>query len=226
MSQTESSPPAATQSAEPKRSSPIRLIVLLGILGILLAAFLVDMFVMYDSVNAAAARLQAASDETAGRSVKDSEEQQLTREGVVKAIGFEPTNNKVENGQLKEYYRWWGALPLQRRFIEVIYADQEGKHFVSYEISNRDIMGRDVDPDVAKPGQQTPAGDPEAPVPSAPTGPAAPMPGLEVMPPAGKGEDDAGESTPDKEESPSITPAEDADKPGEDADKDDDSTEE
>lgn len=225
MSQTESSPPAATQPAEPKRSSPIRLIVLLAVLGVLLIAFLVDMFVMYDSVNAAAKRLNAAAMDASASSIEGDSTGFLPREGVVKAIGFEPTNSRIVDGKLVEKYRWWGAIPLERRFLEVNYDDEEGEKYQGYTISNANIFGQDVDEE-AKPVQQEPGADPEAPVPGAPTGPAAPMPVPGPMPPAGKGNEGAVDPTPDKEEASSATPVEDADKPVEDADKDDDSTEE
>ena len=140
------SQPAVTQPVEAKKGSPVRLIVLLGILGIVLTAFLVDMFVMYDSVKAAEKRLVETSRELAQKPFEaNGESPYLTREAVAKVIGFAPTNSTAEGGQLKEYYRWWGALPLQRRFIEVIYKDEEGTRYDHFQISNSRLFGPDDD---------------------------------------------------------------------------------
>ena len=169
MSQVDAPQPSATQPAEPKKGSPIRLIVLLGILAIVLTGFLVDLFWMYDQVKAASDRLQKAADEIAERPREEGKPQFLSREDVAKAIGFQPTTAKVENDQLIEHYRWWGALPLERRFIMVKYADSNGKYYSGYEISNRDIFGQDE----------------EESQPPAPAQPVTPIPGDGGMPPGG-----------------------------------------
>jgi len=176
MSQLDS-PQPATRPAEPKPSSPVRLIVLLAILGIVLAGFLVDTFMMYDQVKAASKRLEAAANEVAGQSFDKSKPAWLSHEEVAKAIGFQPTNSNVEDGRLVEHYRWWGSIPLQRRFIMVMYDDVEGQRYSGYEISNRNIFGQDED-DLAKeveppPEQPQPEGGEAPPQGSMPM----PMPG-------------------------------------------------
>lgn len=211
MSQLDSSQPAATQPVEPKKSSPVRLIVLLSVLAIVLTGFMVDMFWMYDSVDAAAQRLQAAADEMAGRPREEGKDQRLTREDVAQAIGFQPTTSKVEGDRLIEHYRWWGPLPLQRRFIMVDYSDAEGKAYNSYEISNPDIFGKDIDPDAIKldqqqqQQQQPPTGPIQPPAGDAPAGLPTPMgpPAPSVNDPAGKEES----KTPDSKESPPVPEA-------------------
>lgn len=206
MSQIDAPQPAATQPVEPKKASPIRLMVLLVVLAIVLTGFLVDMFVMYDSVKAAAMRLQAAADATAERPRDKGKNDWLSREEVANAIGFQPTSSTVDaDGRLVEYYRWWGSLPLQRRFIMVEYVDGEGKIYNSYQISNRNIYGQDEDEEALK-VEQSPSEEG-----STPATPMPPTPGTGPMPPAGKSSEGSDESTPAKDESastPSETPAE------------------
>jgi len=213
MSHIDTPQPAATQPVEPKKASPIRLIVLLGILAIVLGAFLVDMFVMYDLVNAAVVRLNDADREASARAFEKDNPNSLSREGVEQAIGFKPTTSKVEDGKLVEHYRWWGSLPLERRFIMVTYDDEQGKKYSKSEVSNRNIFGEDKDEDVIEAEQQqpVPAGAGETPTPSQPTVGLPPMgitgpPGPAGKAPAGKEEP----KTQDSEESPS-SPAETTD---------------
>jgi hypothetical protein len=205
MSQTDAPQASVTQPAEPKRGSPIRLIVLLGVLAIVLGAFLVDLFVMFDAVNAATVRLQAAADEMASQPHENGRPQFLSREEVAQAIGFQPTSSRVENGALIEQYRWWGALPLERRYIQVVYADPDGKNYGSYTINNRDIFGNDIDPEAAA-RQQQPAGtaDPNA------TAPAPAMGGVKGPPvpqpnPPPREDAAGGEPAPDQNGSPDAS---------------------
>jgi len=183
--------------------------VLLGVLAIVLSGFLVDMFWMYDSVKAASDRLQKAADEMAQRPNENGKAQFLSREGVATAIGFQPTTSKVENGRLIEQYRWWGSLPLPRRFIEVIYSDPDGSQYDKYEISNRDIFGNDVDPDEVNKEQPpaTPA-DAGGTATDPSQTPSPPMPTGITGPPTPSGNEPAGkeESSPDEsKESPPAT---------------------
>jgi hypothetical protein len=176
--------------------------VLLGILAIVLGAFLVDIFVMYDSVNAAVVRLNNADREASARAVTKDTSNFLSREGVEQAIGFKPTTSKVENGQLIEHYRWWGSLPLERRFIMVKYTDEQGKRYASSEVNNRNIFGEDVDEDAVNPDQQSPPGDPGQPP------EASPMPMGITGPPVTSGndsEDKEASPTPDTKESSPAT---------------------
>jgi hypothetical protein len=183
------------------------LIVLLGILAIVLGAFLVDLFYMFDAVNAAAVRLQTAADEMAKRPSEKGKSQFLTQEGVVAAIGFAPTNSKVESGKLIEQYRWWGALPLERRYIQVFYSDAEGTNYDSFSINNRDIYGNDNDPEAGAAGNQAPV-DPSA-VPASPMLPGAKSPPVpEPNPQPAEASGDSGDSeTPPKDEGSPGTPS-------------------
>ena len=205
MSQTDAPQTSATQPAEPKRGSPIRLLVLLGVLAIVLGAFLVDLFIMFDAVNAATVRLQAAADEMASQPHENGKPQFLSREEVAQAIGFQPTSSRVENGTLIEQYRWWGALPLERRYIQVVYADPDGKNYGSYTINNRDIFGNDIDPEAAARQQQpTDTADPNATPPAPAMGGAKGPPVPQPNPPPR--EDAAGgEPAPDQNGSPDAS---------------------
>jgi hypothetical protein len=198
MSQTDAPQTSVAQPAEPKRGAPIRLIVLLGILAVVLGAFLVDLFYMFDAVNTATVRLQAAADEMAERPRKDGKAQFLTKEGVAAAIGFAPTTSKVEGGRLVEHYRWWGALPLERRFIMVEYEDEAGTAYKGYEISNRDIFGNDVDPEAVNLNSDSPPSDPAN---SSPP-PDAPPPGNGQTPPEREDSHPPTDSPPPAESSP------------------------
>jgi hypothetical protein len=205
MSQVDTPQSSATQPAEPKKGSPIRLMVLLGILAIVLTGFLVDLFWMYDQVKAASERLQKAADEMAERPREEGKTLFLTREGVAQAIGFPATTSTVdENGQLIEHYRWWGPLPLQRRYIAVEYTDSDGKFYSGYTISNRNILGQDEEE----------ASQAQQPAPSE----AAPVPSPEAIPPNGgvSGPPRPGPITP---EAGSSEPAAEKEKTPDDGDK-------
>jgi hypothetical protein len=230
MSQIDAPQPAATHPAEPKKASPIRLIVLLAILAVVLTGFLVDMFVMYDSVKAASLRLQAAADEIAKRPREDGKSNYLAREGVAEAIGFRPTSSNLdENGRLVEYYRWWGSLPLQRRFIMVVYEDADGERYSGYEISNRNIYGQDEDDEALQVEQQPASTDATPPTPM-PVPPTAGPPGTTLSPSGGKADGEAGDSPAENNKpEPAEPPAnkdESASTPPETPANDDSSTEE
>jgi hypothetical protein len=175
MSQVDTPQSSATQPAEPKKGTPIRLILLLGILAVVLAAFLVDLFWMYDQVKAASERLQKAADEMAERPREEGKPQFLSHDEVAQAIGFAPTISEIdEEDRLIEHYRWWGSLPLKRRYIVARYKDKEGRQYSGYTISNRDIFGQDEEEAMQQ--NQSPASS--EPVP-------APVPGVGTMPPGG-----------------------------------------
>ncbi len=141
---SETAPANPETAPTPNKGSSIRLMVLLAILLVVLAGYLVDLFSMYDGVKAATKRLDAAHEEVAAKAVGPNEKHPyLSRDAVEKAIGFPPTTSSTESGVLVEFYRWWGAIPLQRRFIEVSYKDPEGKDYHSYKVSNPRLIGDD-----------------------------------------------------------------------------------
>jgi hypothetical protein len=138
MAETTSST-AGTSSASPpaKKGSPLRLLILLGVLGVLFVGLMVDMFVMRDAVNAAAARLNDAHVKINAKGINPGDEAVfLTKSDIQDTIGFAPTYSEVQNDQLVEYYRWWGPIPLKRRYIVVFYDDQEGTKYQKYEVAN------------------------------------------------------------------------------------------
>jgi hypothetical protein len=125
---------------------------------------------------------------------------------------------------LTEHFRWWGAIPLQRRFIMVVYEDQQGTRYNRYEISNRNIYGQDEDEEAIK-AEETVSN----PVPGgAPTPPlTAPMPpGPPPIPGGGKSGEEGSEPTPDKEDpAPNSDDAPPETPPKDDGNKDDGNSE-
>jgi hypothetical protein len=178
MSQTPSSAPETVSPPAEKKGSPARLIVLLVILGVVFGGLMADLFYMYDAVEAASKRLSEESDRVAQRPVTREGSNHMTRDDVAKAIGFSPSATKVEGGQLYEYYRWWGPIPLSRRSIEVIYADEKGSRFKEHNVANPTMFGGDQDP--APPFEPAPG--------PGPSGADGEGPGPGPMPPSGDSE--------------------------------------
>ena len=143
-------PDPSTPATPEKKSSPVRLIVLLSILAVLFAAWMYDMFVMYDQVKVAGKRLAAAHDAKSARGVDTSSSDNFMKTAEVQeSIGFAPTRSQVKDGVLVEEYRWWGALPLQRRYIRVKYKDKDGNEYDDFEVFNASMFGGDDDADQA-----------------------------------------------------------------------------
>lgn len=147
MSQTSGSAHESAASSPPvtgKKQSPVRLIVLLVILGIVFAGLMADLFYMYDAVEAASQRIDDAAAKKAEQPYSKDENTSnfLTRTEVREAVGFGPTTSVVENGQLKESYRWWGPIPFKRRYIEVTYGNAEGLAYVGHEVANAAMFGK------------------------------------------------------------------------------------
>jgi hypothetical protein len=236
-----SSPPPAAESPPPEsKSSPVRLAILLAILGVLIVALVIDTTVFPPKIEAAAQRLSAAHDVKSSQAVQLGKQNHLSREEVQKAIGFAPSSSEVVDGGLVEYYRWWAPLPLKRRFIEAEYDDAEGQRYRGFKVSNS-LFGQDSDPEEDLQRHELPPIDPNAPTPpegGAMPGPAGPPgPGRSGRPMGDVDADDAADGasndTPDRrtpaddssddtpDESP--RPADDGDDAGRDAGDDADS---
>jgi hypothetical protein len=200
MSQTPQSAPEAASPPAENKGSPVRLIVLLAILAVVFAGLMADLFYMYDAVEAASKRLTDENDKVAQRPVSKGKTDFLSKDDVKTVIGFGPSATKVEDGKLFEYYRWWGPLPLSRRSIEVIYADESGSKYDGHNIANPMMFGGDDDPAppfVPAPGTES-SGAPSEGSPSPPSDPASDGDSPEPMPeskepdatePDGKGSD-------------------------------------
>jgi len=115
------------------------LIVLLLIMFALGGALVVDSYVFKPACEEAFSRLETAATEHSRKPISETgnDKAYFTKEDVQKVMGFGPTKSEiVEDRYLKEYYCWWGPLPLKRRYITVVYADKEGKRFNAHQIEN------------------------------------------------------------------------------------------
>lgn len=148
------SSPAETPA---KPRSPVMLIVLLLIMFALGGVLIVDNYVYYPACEEAFSRLEEAAAEHSRKSLADTgnEHAFFTKEDVRRTIGFGPTSQEVVDGRyLKEYYRWWGSLPLNRRYITVVYADKDGKQFKAHQIEN-EVEAANLAPDTPVPDKTT-----------------------------------------------------------------------
>jgi hypothetical protein len=129
--------PAPSSSAPPPapaKTSPVRLIVLLGILAVAIGALAYDYKVAGPACEAAEKQIETFVDERNKKGVKEGS--LVTAEDIRKEINKQPT--KVENNDkykyTVEYYSWWGVpvLNLRRHYIAVVYTGDEPRHFSSY----------------------------------------------------------------------------------------------
>ena len=136
----ETNSPAATDRDRPVSStappqSPVRLLVLLGLLVLAVAALGYDHFVARPGVDAADKQLQAFVEAQNKKGVKDAA--LVTSADVQSELGRAPTMVVVddEKGATVEYYCWWGNMPhlnRQRHFIAVVYVGQKPRHYSSH----------------------------------------------------------------------------------------------
>jgi hypothetical protein len=139
MSQTPNTTPeseVAPARAEKPRS-PITLIALLLVMATLAGALAIDKFVFEPACNKADEALTNAAIAHSEKSLKETNNQAfLTSDDVKEVIGFAPTKRVDKGHYLKEYYCWWGPLPLNRRYITVVYDDPQGKRYIAHQVEN------------------------------------------------------------------------------------------
>jgi hypothetical protein len=127
-------PASASPPPAPAKTSPLRLVVLLGILAVAIGALAYDYKVAGPACEAAEKKIEKFVDERNKLGVKEGS--LVTAEDIRKEIGKQPT--KIEkNEEYKytvEYYSWWGVplLNLRRHYIAVVYTGDEPRHFSSY----------------------------------------------------------------------------------------------
>lgn len=136
----ETNSPAATDRDRPVSpsappQSPVRLLVLLGLLVLAVAALGYDHFVARPGVDAADKQLQAFVEAQNKKGVKDAA--LVNSADVQKELGRAPTMvvEDDEKGATVEYYCWWGNMPhlnRQRHFIAVVYVGQKPRHYSSH----------------------------------------------------------------------------------------------
>lgn len=114
------------------------LIVLLLVMVALGAVLITDNYVFQPACESAYEKLDVEATQHSAKSLADTRDHPyLNSADVQRIIGFAPTKRIIVDGlYLKEYYRWWGVLPLNRRYITVVYSDKEGKQFRAHQIEN------------------------------------------------------------------------------------------
>jgi len=127
-----SQPPAASA---PPPSSGARLIVLLGLLGLVIAAYGYDYGVARPAVDAAEKKVNDFVDASNRLGVKEGTS--VTPDAIHKELGMNPTFvEKHPNDHYEvEYYCWWGHVPvlnLRRHFLSLVYVGDEPRRFSSH----------------------------------------------------------------------------------------------
>jgi len=127
-------PPSSAPAPAPAKTSPVRLVVLLGILALAIGALAYDYQVAGPGCEAAEKKIEKFVDERNKLGVKEGS--LVTAEDIRKEIGKQPTKveNDDEHKYTVEYYSWWGVpvLNLRRHYIAVVYTGDQPRHFSSY----------------------------------------------------------------------------------------------
>src|SRR5262245_19864268 len=186
---TESSQATTPSSSAPKGSSA-RLIVLLALLVIAIAALGYDYGVASKAIDADSEKIQTHVDESNRKSVKESKP--VTPDEVHKLLGKGPTwvEKHPDDMYDVEYYCAWGWVPvlnMRRHYLAVVYLGDEPRHYSSHYKNERP-------PIEALPIQQTPAEISDEPLPE-PTSPGAKKSSEGAAKEAKSGESAATEST-------------------------------
>jgi len=138
METNKAAPPFSPPPAPPKPTatgSPVRLIVLLGLLLLVVGAYAYDFFVLKPGVEEGYKKIQNLVDERNKQGVQKSK--LVTSTDVQQVLGRKPnrTVNNNEHDWTVEYYYWWGNVPVinqRRHFIAVVYSGKEPRHFNSH----------------------------------------------------------------------------------------------
>jgi hypothetical protein len=123
-------------TAPPQRTSPARLVVLLGVLGLAIGAYAYDYLVARPQSKATYDKIQDIVDARNKMGVKEAT--LVTPDELHKELGMQPTFVEKHNDQQYEveYYCWWGIVPFfntRRHFISVVfYGDEPRRRFSSH----------------------------------------------------------------------------------------------
>jgi hypothetical protein len=154
---SESTRPAETPA---KPRSPLMLIVLLLVMFALGGVLVVDNYVFKPACEEAYTKLEQAAQKHSEKSIDETgrEHAYFNKDDVRATIGFAPTKSEIVDGRyLKEKYCWWGALPLSRRYITVVYGDKDGQRFQAHQIENEvspeNLPPKPVPPSELEPGE-------------------------------------------------------------------------
>ncbi len=131
---TTSAAPPSTATV-PSPSSGARLIVLLGLLGLVIGAYAYDYGVARPAVDAAEKKVNDFVDARNRLGVKEGSP--VTPDDVHKELGMKPTfvEKHPKDYYEVEYYCWWGHVPvinLRRHFLALVYVGDEPRRFSSH----------------------------------------------------------------------------------------------
>lgn len=126
--------PSSTASPPPK-SSGARLIVLLGLLGLVIGAYAYDYGVARPAVDAAEKKVNDFVDARNRLGVKEGSP--VTPDDIHKELGIRPTfveEHAADHYEI-EYYCWWGHVPLlnlRRHYLSLVYIGDKPRRFSSH----------------------------------------------------------------------------------------------
>src|SRR4051812_24514952 len=130
------SPSSTTATTAPRtQDSPVRLVILLGLLAVAVGALAYDHFVAKPACQAADEKIQTFVDEQNKLGVKVGK--LVTPDDIHKLLNTQPTDvvDDDKDSYTIEYYRWWGHVPVinkRRHFIAVVYTGTKPRHFSSH----------------------------------------------------------------------------------------------
>ena len=210
------------------KTSPIRLIALLAILGLLVGALGYDQLVAAPAVVAANKRLEEEANKNNAVGFKGSlseteKKEQLANsmldaQDVRRILKKNPTSIDRFDGYAVEYYCWWGYIPVPRQYVSVVYYGTGDNLRYSTHYANQ------KPPEDSLPGYKPPVveGDgKDAPPPAGMAGPmmGAPMgpgPGA-MMGKGGKGKGGKGKRPAAEESGEQTPPADEPAPPSDDS---------
>jgi hypothetical protein len=118
--------------------SPLRLVILLGLLAVVIGAYAYDFLVAMPGAKAGNDTIQAFVDEQNKLGVKEGST--VTPADIQQKLGMKPTKrivNEKDDYEI-EYYCWWGHVPVfntRRHFISVVYLGKEPRRFSSHYLN-------------------------------------------------------------------------------------------
>ena len=118
--------------AEPKKKSPVRTLILFGILLLVIGAYAHDYFIAAPAAQEAHDTIQKLVDDRNAQGVKAAK--LVNSEDIQAAIGKAPSKVDKQKDYTIEVYRYWGGMMPQRQYISVLYLGDEEprRHHVHY----------------------------------------------------------------------------------------------
>lgn len=180
---------SGSETPAPAKSSPVRLAVLLGLLGIVVIMLLVDLLVFKPAAEKAQVDLQAAAEAKMKQGVTeengDKKQHYFLADDVYKIIGRKPSWERSKDDHVIQTFAWWGYIPLNRHRFDVlfrktkdgnlIYESQDGhidfSDIAETQIEHLDLPTRE-DPVASEGGEPMPELDNTVPESTDPTPPA------------------------------------------------------